>query len=95
MPARSPASGRAIAHWIPFSQRAWANGLVMAAALLGIAGAWTLTRLLSSALYEVSPSDPATFAAVALVLAASALLACWLPARRAARIDPMSALRCE
>jgi putative ABC transport system permease protein len=70
-------------------------GLVAAGLLLGIAGAWTLTRLLSSALYEVSPSDPATFAAVALVLAASALLACWLPARRAARIDPMSALRCE
>ncbi|MFL5312991.1 MAG: ABC transporter permease [Myxococcales bacterium] len=70
-------------------------GLVATGLLLGIAGAWTLTRLLASALYEVSPSDPATFAAVAAVLAASALLACWLPARRATRIDPMAALRCE
>jgi len=64
-------------------------GLVAAGLLLGISGAWALTRLLSSALYEVSPSDPATFGGVAVVLAASALVACWLPARRATRIDPM------
>ena len=70
-------------------------GFVAAGLLLGIAGAWILSRLLSSALYEVSPSDPATFGAVAAVLAASALVACWLPARRATRIDPMAALRCE
>jgi putative ABC transport system permease protein len=70
-------------------------GLVAAGLLLGISGAWAMTRLLSSALYEVSPSDPATFGAVAVVLAASALVACWLPARRATRIDPMAALRCE
>ena len=70
-------------------------GLVAAGLLLGIAGAWMLSKLLSSALYDVSPSDPATFGAVAAVLAASALVACWLPARRATRIDPMAALRCE
>jgi putative ABC transport system permease protein len=62
---------------------------------LGVAGAWALARLLSSTLYQVSASDPATFAVVPLVLAGVALLACWLPARRAARLSPMVALRRE
>jgi len=62
---------------------------------LGVAGAWALTRVLANTLYEVSPSDPRTFAAVGAVLGAAALLACWIPARRATRIEPMAALRCE
>jgi predicted permease len=62
---------------------------------IGIAGAWTLARLLASALYQVSPRDPATFTAVTLVLSVVALLACWLPARRATRISPLAALRSE
>ena len=70
-------------------------GLVVMGLALGIAGALALTRLLVSSLYEVSPTDPTTFAAVPAVLVAAALLACWLPARRATRIDPMVALRCE
>ncbi|HEU4585574.1 MAG TPA: ABC transporter permease [Gemmatimonadaceae bacterium] len=55
---------------------------------LGIIGALAVTRLLASMLYGVAPTDPATFTGVAALLAAVALLACWLPARRAARVDP-------
>jgi putative ABC transport system permease protein len=52
-------------------------------------------RALSSLVYGVSVSDPRTFAAVAFILAAVALAACVIPARRASRVDPMVALRCE
>jgi putative ABC transport system permease protein len=62
---------------------------------IGIAGAMALTRVLRAQLFEVSPTDPATFAAIALTLAAVAALASWLPARRATRVDPMVALRSE
>jgi putative ABC transport system permease protein len=62
---------------------------------LGLAGAAALSRLLSSQLFGVSPTDPSTFATVALVVAATALLACYLPARRAARVDPVAALRAD
>jgi putative ABC transport system permease protein len=74
-----------------------AEGAALAAAglFIGIASAFALARLLASILYEVSPWDPATFLAVAVALASAALLACWLPARRATRIDPMEALRSE
>ena len=63
--------------------------------LVGLAGAWALTRLLATMLYGVSPRDPATFLAVAGVLASVAMLATWLPARRAARVDPLLAIRSE
>lgn len=62
---------------------------------IGLAGAFALTRLLRSQLFEISPTDPLTFVVTALLLTAVALAACYLPARRAARIDPMEALRHE
>ncbi len=71
----------------------------LAVALIGVvvgaAGALAATRVLSSLLYGVSSMDPLTLGVVSLVLIAIALLATYLPARRAARIDPMTALRCE
>ncbi|HVU18239.1 MAG TPA: ABC transporter permease [Candidatus Didemnitutus sp.] len=69
--------------------------LVGAGLVVGIGGSLLLTRLLRSLLYETSAQDPAALAAVAFVLALVGLLACWLPARRAARVDPMVALRAE
>ena len=63
--------------------------------LLGLGAALGLARFLRSLLYEVSPFDPASFAGVALMLAAIGALACWLPARRATKVNPIEALRNE
>jgi putative ABC transport system permease protein len=63
--------------------------------VLGILGALSLSHFLTKLLYEITPTDPATFVAVPLVLLLVAFLASWLPARRAARVDPMVALRTE
>ena len=69
--------------------------LVAIGLVLGMAGALNLTHMLTNLLYGIKPNDPLTFASVALLLLGVALFACWLPARRAAKIDPMEALRYE
>ena len=69
--------------------------LIAISLLAGGAGAFGITRVLSSALFEVQPTDPATAAGAVAILTLAALAAGWLPARRAARVDPMAALRYE
>jgi putative ABC transport system permease protein len=73
------------------------HGLQLAGAgvALGIAAALAATRLLGTLLFGVTPSDPVTYAAISAVLLAAGLLACWLPAHRATRVDPLGALRHE
>jgi ABC-type antimicrobial peptide transport system permease subunit len=67
--------------------------LCTAGLVLGLAGAWGLGRAGSSLLFGITAGDPWTFAAVSLLLTAVAMAACYFPARRAARLDPVVALR--
>ncbi|HEY3841073.1 MAG TPA: FtsX-like permease family protein, partial [Bryobacteraceae bacterium] len=69
--------------------------VALAGIVAGIAAALGLTRLMAALLFDVKPDDPLTFAAVAIALSAAALAACWLPAVRAARVNPLVALRYE
>jgi ABC-type antimicrobial peptide transport system permease subunit len=69
--------------------------LTLAGLVLGLAGAFVLSQLLTAVLYGVEPTDPVTFAGVAGILLLSAAAASWLPARRAARVDPVETLRVE
>jgi predicted permease len=78
--------------WLVMSRGAWLTALGLA---IGTAGAAALTRVLRGVLYGVAATDSVTFGAVAAVLAAVALAGCLVPARRAARVDPSVALRCE
>jgi ABC-type antimicrobial peptide transport system permease subunit len=73
------------------------EGLILAGVgvAIGLTGSLALSRLIRSLLFEVGPGDPITLSVVSVLLACLALLACYIPARRATRIDPMAALRCD
>ena len=68
---------------------------MLAGLVVGLAIAFSLSRLLASLLFETAPTDPLTFVSAALVIALMVLAACWVPARRATKVDPLIALRAE
>jgi ABC-type antimicrobial peptide transport system permease subunit len=70
-------------------------GLTLIGVLIGISASWELAQLMEDLLFGVRPRDPVVFITVPIVLSAVALLAIWLPASRASRVDPVESLRCE
>lgn len=69
--------------------------LTAAGVVIGLIAALALTRVMQTLLFETTPTDPVTFATFAALIALAAMLACFVPARRATRVDPVSALRAE
>jgi ABC-type antimicrobial peptide transport system permease subunit len=69
--------------------------VVLAGVVIGLLASWALTRLIKSLLFNVSVTDPLTFAGIALLIILTALLACLIPAWRATKVDPLVALRYE
>jgi putative ABC transport system permease protein len=69
--------------------------LVLTGVALGLIGAFSLTRLMRTMLFGVAPTDPVTFVSIAILLTAIAMLACYVPGRRATKVDPLVALRYE
>jgi putative ABC transport system permease protein len=69
--------------------------LAMIGVALGLIGSFALQRVMKGLLFEVSATDPMTFVVISVLVAGAALLACYVPARRATKVDPMIALRCE
>jgi len=70
-------------------------GLALAGTVIGVVLSFAMTRMIVSLLFEVKPTDLTTFAGAATVLMVAALLACYVPARRATRVDPLEALKYE
>jgi putative ABC transport system permease protein len=69
--------------------------LALVGIVIGLAAAFAVTRLMNALLYEVRATDPTSYLGMTLLLCAVAALACWIPSRRAARVDPLLALRSE
>jgi ABC-type antimicrobial peptide transport system permease subunit len=69
--------------------------LILSGIVIGLVSALALQRVIGKLLYGVSPTDPLTFTVISFLLIAVALLACWIPARRATKVDPLAALRSE
>jgi putative ABC transport system permease protein len=73
----------------------YAMSLVIIGTIVGVAGAYAVTRVMSNLLFQVTPTDLATFVAVPVILLLVALVACLIPARRATKVDPLITLRYE
>ena len=85
-------AGRGNVQWMVLRESLW---MVAAGLLIGIPAALALTRLVQQALYGIRPNDPVSFLTAGVLMVAVAAVAAWIPARRAARVDPMRALRFE